>query len=70
MRKLLSFIIGLGMGIGTGMLIVTLFSPVSGTELRQNLRDHYQNALKAAQEASEAKRRELEADLEQMRDNS
>ncbi|MCA9915355.1 MAG: YtxH domain-containing protein [Anaerolineae bacterium] len=68
MRKLLSFIIGLGAGIGSGMLLVTFFSPVSGDELRQNLRDHYQNALKAAQEASEAKRRELEAELETMRE--
>jgi gas vesicle protein len=69
MRKVLSFIIGLSLGIGVGVLVVTFFSPVSGSEVRQNLRDHYQNALKAAREASEAKRKELEADLEQMRES-
>jgi len=70
MRKVLSFIIGLGLGISAGVLIVTFFSPVSGGEVRQNLRDHYQNALKAAEEASEAKRKELENDLENMRENA
>ncbi len=70
MRKLLSFIIGLGLGVGTGVLFVTFFSPVSGSEVRQNIRAHYQNALKAAEEASEAKRKELENDLEQMRENA
>lgn len=70
MRKLLSFLLGIGLGTLAGMLLVTLFSPVSGGELRQNLRDHYQNALGKAKEASAQKRAELEADLQQRRDDA
>lgn len=67
MRKIISFLLGISLGAGAGVLVVTLFAPVSGGELRQNLRDHVQNAMNAARQASEEKRRELEAELERLR---
>lgn len=66
MRKLFSFIVGLGLGITAGMLLVTLFSPVSGPELRQNLRDHYQEALAAGRKAAAERRTELENELQSL----
>jgi gas vesicle protein len=70
MRKLLSFLLGIGLGAVAGVLLVTLFSPVSGREVRENLKDHYQNALDEARKASAAKRAELETELERMKDNA
>lgn len=66
MRTLLSFIVGLGIGATFGMLVIALFSPVSGEQFRQNLQEHYQNALKSARQASAERRAELEQELEQM----
>lgn len=66
MRRLFSLLIGLVMGIGSAIAFVTLFSPVSGEELRQNLKDHYENAMDAARSASEAKRKALEEELAAM----
>lgn len=70
MRKLLSLITGLTLGAGVGVVFVTLFSPISGQELRQNIRQHYQQALADARQASADKRQELEAELAQMREAS
>lgn len=67
MRRLLSLFVGLAMGVGSAIAFVTLFSPVSGEELRENLKEHYENAKDAARSASEAKRKELEAELAAMR---
>lgn len=66
MKRLLSLFVGLGVGIGSAIAFVTLFSPVSGEELRENLKDHYENAKDAARRASEAKRKALEEELAQM----
>jgi hypothetical protein len=38
--------------------------------VRENLKDHYQNALDEARKASAAKRAELETELERMKDNA
>lgn len=66
MRKLLSYLVGGGLGIAAGMALVTLFAPISGRELRQNLRQHYQNALEAGRKAAAEKRAELEKELADM----
>lgn len=66
MRKLFSFIVGIGIGISVGMLLVALFSPVSGAELRANLRSHAHNAATEARKAQAARRVELEARLKEL----
>ncbi|MGJ3237193.1 MAG: YtxH domain-containing protein [Anaerolineae bacterium] len=66
MRRLISLLVGLGLGTTVAVIIVTLFSPFSGEELRENLKEHYQDALEAARKASEAKRQELEQELAEM----
>lgn len=68
MRKLLSFVIGLGAGISLGMLVVALFSPMTGEEFRANLKGHYQDAVEAGRKASAQRRSELEAELKRMRE--
>lgn len=67
MRRLLSYLVGISLGVGAGMLLVTFFSPVSGGELRANLRQHYADAMTAAREAAAAKRAELEKEIETMK---
>lgn len=70
MRRLLSLMVGLGLGIGVGWLVVTLFSPVSGTQLRANARAHYEESLAAARRAAAERRAELEAELAELRGES
>jgi hypothetical protein len=67
MRKVWSYLVGVGVGIGFGMLLVTFLSPVSGRELRANLRQHYADALTAARRAASDKRAELEKELQDLR---
>ncbi|MGB7341782.1 MAG: YtxH domain-containing protein [Phototrophicaceae bacterium] len=66
MRRLLSMFIGLAMGIGSAVAFVTLFAPVSGKELRENLKAHFEDAMEAGRNASEARRIELEQELAEM----
>jgi gas vesicle protein len=63
MRKVLSFIIGISIGVSVGVLLVSFFSPVSGNQLRANLRTHYNEALAAGRKAAAEKRAELEKEL-------
>lgn len=63
MRKLLSFLVGLGIGISAGMILVTLFAPVSGRELRHNLKSHYKESMQKASAAQTEKRQALRAEL-------
>jgi gas vesicle protein len=63
MRTLFSFIVGLGIGATLGMLVIAIFSPVSGEAFKANLREHYQNALQSARDASAQRRAELEEEL-------
>ena len=67
MRTLLSWLVGMGLGAAAGVIFVTLFSPVSGDELRENLKEHYKDARVAAHKAAKERRAELERELETMR---
>lgn len=67
MRKVLSLLVGLAVGAAFGVLLVMLFSPVSGAQLRRNLRQLLLEAARAAREAQAAKRAELEQQLAEMR---
>ncbi|MEL6308467.1 MAG: hypothetical protein AAFR81_12215 [Chloroflexota bacterium] len=66
MKRLLSLLLGLGGGALAAIIVVTLFSPVSGDELRENLKEHYDNALEAARKAADERRQELEDELAEM----
>jgi gas vesicle protein len=66
MRKLLSLILGGLLGGAVGAGLVTLFAPSSGKEFAAQLRQGYREALDAARQASEARRKELEDELAQL----
>lgn len=66
MRKVFSLVVGLGVGAAFGVVGVILLSPVSGAQLKANLRAVLADAAHAASEAQAAKRAELEAQLRQI----
>jgi gas vesicle protein len=63
MWKLLSLALGLGLGGAVGVVLVMLFSPVSGEQFVQNLKRGYAETMDAARLASAERRTELEAEL-------
>ena len=63
MRKILSLMLGLGLGAAIGVLVVTLFAPTSGEQLVANLKAGWEETLAAARVASAERRKELEAEL-------
>ncbi len=63
MRKILSLMVGLGLGAGVGVLLVTFFTPSSGEQLLANLRAGWEETMAAARIASTERRKELEAQL-------
>lgn len=65
MRKLLSLLLGLALGISVGALVVLLFAPSSGDQLVSRLQHSYAETLEAARRASAERRAELEAELAQ-----
>jgi gas vesicle protein len=66
MRRLLAFVGGVLSGGVIGTAVALLFAPESGNQMRQGMRQRYQEALKAGQVAAEQKRRELETQLAEM----
>ncbi len=63
MRKLLSWLLGLGLGATAGALLVLLFAPASGQEIITHLRQSWQEVLAEARLANAQRRAELEAEL-------
>ena len=63
MRKILSLMVGLGLGAGIGVLLVTFFTPTSGEQLVARLRAGWEETLAAARLASAERTKELEAQL-------
>ncbi len=66
MRKLLSLIVGFTLGATIGATLVMLFTPASGTQLTQRLKQSYQEALAASRQAAALRRAQLEAELAAM----
>ncbi len=66
MRRLLAFIGGALTGGAIGTAIALLFTPASGSTMRQSLRARYQRAVEAGQTAAVHRRTELEAQLVEM----
>ena len=69
MRRISSKIIGLIIGIASALGFITLFSQRSPEELRDNLDKHIDEAMTAARRASQAKRQELEDELQSMQES-
>ena len=63
MKKLIRLLIGFGIGAAIGAALVLLFAPASGEKLVKNLKEGYAETMEEARLASEARRRELEAEL-------
>jgi gas vesicle protein len=70
MRKLMSLVIGFGLGAAIGAAMVMLFSPTSGEQLVDNIKRGYAETMAEARKASTVRRAELEAELARMRAKS
>jgi len=64
MRKVLSFIAGLLVGIVTGGSLALLLTPVPGPELQHRAQDYVNRLVEEGKAAAEARRAELETQLE------
>lgn len=63
MNKLISLAVGFGIGALVGAALVLLFAPTSGETLVKSLKDGYAETMEDARAAAEARRRQLEAEL-------
>ncbi len=70
MRKLLSGMLGLGLGAAVGALVVMLFAPASGQEIITSLQQGWAETLNEARRANAQRRSELEAELAQLRNKN
>lgn len=67
MRRALSFFIGVTVGGLVGATLAMLFAPVSGSELRAQIRDRAENLTAEVRQAANTKRIELQGRLETLR---
>jgi gas vesicle protein len=67
MRRALSFFIGVTVGGLVGATLALLFAPVSGSELRAQIRDRAENLTAEVRQAANTKRIELQGRLETLR---
>ena len=65
MNRLVNWLIGFSIGAAVAAVVVMLFVPITGADIRNRLRAGYQETMAAARLASEQRRHELEADLAQ-----
>jgi gas vesicle protein len=66
MKRMELLILSVLIGGLIGLVLVALFAPASGEEFRKRLKISYRETLAEAQQASLARRAELEAELERM----
>lgn len=67
MYKLISLLLGFTVGALIGAVLVMVFSPVSGDKVVNALKEGYAETLDEARQASEQRKRELEAEFKRMR---
>lgn len=67
MGKLISLVLGFTVGAMIGAMLVVVFSPVSGQKVVDALKEGYAETLDEARQASEQRKRELEAEFKRMR---
>jgi gas vesicle protein len=63
MRKLLSLLVGFGVGAGIGVLLVMLLVPQSSDQLIASLKRGWEETMTEARKASQERRIELQAEL-------
>lgn len=64
MRKVAAFLAGMAAGVLTGGLLSLLLTPQSGPNLRGTIRNRFDQLVEEGKSAAEARRLELEAQLE------
>jgi len=67
MRRIMSFFIGVSLGGLVGAILALLFTPVSGEELRIQIRDRAENVTNEVRLAATTKRIELQDRLNTLR---
>jgi gas vesicle protein len=67
MRKFFSFLMGTVMGALVGATVALLLAPESGEELRESIRQRFENLQGEIQEAAATRRVELEKQLANLR---
>ncbi len=67
MRRVFNFLLGAGIGALVGATLAVLLAPSSGEELRVEVRARFDRFRNEIQEAAAERRRELESQLERMR---
>jgi gas vesicle protein len=63
-RRLLFFALGILFGAAVGSALAMLLTPTSGNDLRKRAKNHVRRAMKEAQRAAEARRIEMERQLD------
>jgi gas vesicle protein len=66
MRKILGFVAGAMCGAIVGAVAALLLAPVSGTEVRQQARQRFDEIVEEGKKAADERRAELEKQLRQM----
>lgn len=67
MRRITSFLIGTFLGGLTGAALALLFAPNAGPELQKELRQRVENFASEIRSAAEARRAEMQRELERLR---
>jgi gas vesicle protein len=67
MQKALNFVLGLVLGAVVGSAAALLLTPVSGDELKMEVRDYTRQVRSEVEEAANARRLELERELANLR---
>jgi gas vesicle protein len=63
MRKLLSLLLGFGVGVTIGAALVMLLAPQSGEQFLASLKRGWEETMEEARKASQQRRLELQAEL-------
>lgn len=67
MQKALNFVLGMVLGAMAGSALALLLTPMSGDELRMEVRDYTRQVKSDVEEAANARRVELERELANLR---
>jgi len=67
MKKISRFMTGAFLGVLVSSVLVLMFTPKSGNQLRNTLTERVQNIATDIRHASEQKRKELEEELERLK---